>query len=384
MSGLNLGALHEGDLLQGLSADERQVLDLRAHDANVRMAWALAPLFLLFALVLVWLDIKRIDAGKFRQSSLYTWLAVGHVAYGLACLPVMLMGLRERLSRRLMVATMRVHIVAVMASFLALGFLGILERGSLALVAVAMLFGNLVYQVPSKLRAGFNVVALLSCGALLLDPMDDEVGRLVRSAEALALVLASSIAGGLHHRQRIASLLAEHRLTQMAMLDTLTGVASRRRLEDAMRQQLAAVARGRHMSLVVLDLDYFKSINDRHGHDTGDEVLRAVARVLQKGARLVDVIGRWGGEEFMVVCTDTAVDGAAVLADRLAHALRETSFPVVDRVTASFGVAQAVTGDSERDLVDRADRALYKAKEAGRDRVVVAPPPVERAGASVA
>jgi diguanylate cyclase (GGDEF)-like protein len=206
------------------------------------------------------------------------------------------------------------------------------------------------------------------------------LGRLLRSTELLTLVLVSAIVGGLHNRQRAASLLAEHRLTQMAMLDALTGVSSRRRLDHVLRQELAAAARGRNLSVVMLDVDRFKSVNDRFGHDAGDEVLRAVARVLQQGARLPDVIGRWGGEEFMVVCTDTPAEGAAVLAERLAQALRETALPVVGRVTASFGVAQAVAGDSERDLVDRADCALYQAKETGRDRVVVAP--VERTGAS--
>lgn len=81
----------------------------------------------------------------------------------------------------------------------------------------------------------------------------------------------------------------------------------------------------------------------------------------------------------MVVCTDTPADGAAVLAERLAQSLRETGFAVVGRVTASFGVAQAVVGESPRDLVDRADRALYQAKQAGRDRVVVAEAPREAA-----
>jgi diguanylate cyclase (GGDEF)-like protein len=125
------------------------------------------------------------------------------------------------------------------------------------------------------------------------------------------------------------------------------------------------------LTVILLDVDRFKSVNDRFGHDVGDDVLRALARVLQQGARLTDVIGRWGGEEFMVVCTGTKAGEAALLAERLAQALRSTHVDVVGTVTASFGVAQARAGEMPRQLVERADRALYQAKHEGRDRVIV-------------
>jgi diguanylate cyclase (GGDEF)-like protein len=167
-------------------------------------------------------------------------------------------------------------------------------------------------------------------------------------------------------------MVAAYRYEQMAMIDVLTGVSSRRRLEDVLERELDRARRGHPVSVILLDMDRFKSVNDRHGHEAGDDVLRSVARVLQQVTRLSDVIGRWGGEEFLVVCTDTDLEGATRLAERLAAALRESPVPVVGQATASFGVAQAVEGDTLRDFIDRADLALYRAKEAGRDRVVAA------------
>lgn len=376
-----LSKLHEGPLLAGLDHDETEVLRSRQHDSNATIAKALAVPMLVFAALLAWIDLKRAAAGLLDGSPLYLALAVSHLVYAIGVVPSLLMWVQHRMSRPWRSRVLMAHIVVLSGSLVMMAVLGIVERGGLVLLAVALLVGNLMYQVRLKPRLAFNLVAFIACGAAVLmtaQPGED-IAVLVRATEFIALMTVIAIVGGLHNRQRMASLLAEHRLTQLAMLDALTGVASRRRLDHVLRQELAAVARGRSLSVVMLDVDHFKSVNDRFGHDNGDEVLRGVARVLQQGARLPDVIGRWGGEEFLVVCTDTPADGAAVLAERLAQSLRETGFAVVGRVTASFGVAQAVVGDSPRDLVDRADRALYQAKQAGRDRVVVAEPPREAA-----
>jgi len=378
-----ISRLHEGSLLQGLDPEEREVLRARLHESNLTIAKALTAPMLLFAVLLVWIDFKRWSAGLLGTSPLYVALALSHLVYGVGALIALALWGHRHLGRHLQDRALQVHIVVLTGGLLIMAALGILERGGLVMLAVALMVGNLIYQVPLKPRLAFNVLAFGGCGVLILTLPNEsgDIATLVRATELVALTIVSTVVGSLHNRQRLASMLAEHRLRQLAMLDALTGVASRRRLDDVLRQELAAVPRGRSLSVVMLDVDRFKSVNDRFGHDTGDEVLRAVARVLQQAARLPDVIGRWGGEEFMVVCTDTPADGALVLAERLAQALRETSLPVVGRVTASFGVAQANAGESPRELVERADRALYQAKEAGRDRVVVASAGREAPGA---
>ncbi|MGH2971143.1 MAG: GGDEF domain-containing protein, partial [Gaiellaceae bacterium] len=126
-------------------------------------------------------------------------------------------------------------------------------------------------------------------------------------------------------------------------------------------------------TLVVADLDDFKQINDRYGHDAGDDVLRETASVLRHTLRESDLPGRWGGEEFVLLLPGTETEGGAQLAERVRAALRERSFHgrdgAVFGVTCSFGVAQHRPGEGERLLFSQADRALYEAKRLGKDRV---------------
>jgi diguanylate cyclase (GGDEF)-like protein len=120
----------------------------------------------------------------------------------------------------------------------------------------------------------------------------------------------------------------------------------------------------------MIDLDHFKRVNDTHGHQVGDEVLREVARRLADGARREDVVARVGGEELAWLLPEAGLDAAMVAAERLRRRVGDDDFPVVGRLTASLGVASLGPGDEAADLVGRADRALYTAKEGGRDACV--------------
>jgi len=368
-----LSQLHEGSLLKEMDESEREVVLDRLHESNAVVARFLALPMLVFAGLLLWISLKRSEAGLLESSWVYTALAFSHAVYALGVLPSLALWAGDRLRKQQQRLALKVHICVMSGGLLLMAVLGILERGGLVLLAVALLVGNLMYQVPLKPRLAFNAVAFMACGfvVFLTARPEEHIPALVRSTEFIALVIVITVVGGLHNRQRLMSFLAEHRMTQIAMIDALTGVSSRRRLDTVLQTELAAVARGRDLAVILLDVDRFKSVNDRFGHDVGDDVLRALARVLQQGARLTDVIGRWGGEEFMVVCTGTKAGEAAQLAERLAQALRSTPVAVVGKVTASFGVAQAVPGEMPRQLVERADRALYQAKHAGRDRVIV-------------
>jgi len=166
-----------------------------------------------------------------------------------------------------------------------------------------------------------------------------------------------------------------HRIVeQQALVDELTGVANRRQSEDALPTEIARAERlGTPLTLVVADLDDFKMINDRHGHAAGDDVLREFAAVLKATLRGSDLAGRWGGEEFLLLLPGADAAGGALLADRIRAGLAERSFlgrdGAVFRVTCSFGVAQFRPGDDERELFSAADRALYRAKRKGKNRV---------------
>jgi diguanylate cyclase (GGDEF)-like protein len=163
--------------------------------------------------------------------------------------------------------------------------------------------------------------------------------------------------------------IEQEKLRRLATIDDLTGVLNRRGLEQSL-DDFEAAAQG--MTLVMLDIDHFKRVNDRHGHDCGDEVLRRIAAVVAANLRASDVFGRWGGEEFLIACQGTRIRDAARLAEKLRERVQQSNIDGANgriAVTASFGVALAPPGGSTADALKRADAALYRAKEAGRNRV---------------
>jgi diguanylate cyclase (GGDEF)-like protein/PAS domain S-box-containing protein len=158
-----------------------------------------------------------------------------------------------------------------------------------------------------------------------------------------------------------------------AQTDFLTGLANRREFERQGRR-LATIAQ-RHqqpLGLIMLDIDHFKAINDGWGHQTGDTVLAEVAGAVHEGARDADLAGRWGGEEFAILLPETDASGAAILAERLRSAIAGRDFGFGRPVTASLGVAELTGSQDLKALQEAADRALYQAKEAGRNRVITA------------
>jgi diguanylate cyclase (GGDEF)-like protein len=172
-----------------------------------------------------------------------------------------------------------------------------------------------------------------------------------------------------------------HRIVEReALVDELTGLANRRQAERALDVEISRATRfGSPLSAVVIDLDDFKSVNDIHGHQAGDAVLRELADVLRDGLRQFDVASRWGGEEFLVVLPGTDAEGAEHVAKRLRVSLARRVIRAPSgaeaRVTASFGVAALESSAGRDELVRRADAALYQAKRAGKNCVVVGTQP---------
>ncbi len=162
----------------------------------------------------------------------------------------------------------------------------------------------------------------------------------------------------------------EQQLQQLATTDGLTGVANRRHLESQIRQAVVRADRyGEPLSLILLDVDHFKTINDGHGHQTGDQVLIAFCRRIRQQLRCSDVFGRWGGEEFLILLPQGSVSSATALAEKLRQLIAASPFPRVGRVTASFGVAARIPHEPDDAWFQRVDSHLYAAKSAGRNRV---------------
>jgi diguanylate cyclase (GGDEF)-like protein len=187
--------------------------------------------------------------------------------------------------------------------------------------------------------------------------------------------LIARVRAAYRSRQLLDLALRRHSdLEELAYRDELTELPNRRGTARQVDVLISRARRhGQQLALLLIDADRFKGINDDHGHAAGDMVLREIAARLQERVRREDVVGRWGGEEFVVALPETTPDGAAAVAESLRAAVADVAIDAGGsalHVTVSIGVA-AWTGRALDDLVDRADQALYAAKAAGRDRVVV-------------
>lgn len=165
----------------------------------------------------------------------------------------------------------------------------------------------------------------------------------------------------------------EQKLVQMARVDGLTGVYNRRYLDMRLKEELDRCRRhGNSFSLLILDIDHFKKINDRHGHLCGDYVLRDLARKLQQQLRTTDIIGRYGGEEFCCLLPETSLQQALIFAERCRDKIAKELFSCDGHtisITISLGATEQQDGDTLEGIVRRADVALYEAKHGGRNLV---------------
>ncbi len=213
---------------------------------------------------------------------------------------------------------------------------------------------DLVLTVQSGLRA-YNQDRALERHNLQLRRMNDNLERQVEERT-----------GQLQEKNR--------ELEQLAITDRLTGLCNRLKLDQVMATEFARSQRFESgFSLLLLDIDWFKQVNDHHGHQAGDQVLVEMAAILQANTRQFDVVGRWGGEEFLVVACGTTLDGATELAEKLRACVSGFGFTHVGSKTASFGLTSYRPGDTVAAMISRADQALYRAKANGRNRVEAAP-----------
>ena len=227
---------------------------------------------------------------------------------------------------------------------------------------------------PLALRLGTDVDGI---GRLLLYPPRD--GSFDAESEQLAHWLAAQASIAIENERL-------HRtVKRQAITDELTQLANRRRFTETLAVEVRRAERfAEPLALVLADLDDFKQINDRYGHQAGDEVLRRFADVLRENVRDFDLPVRYGGEEFAVLLPETGLDGGELLARRLQTALLRLRLPEIggDRppVTASFGVAAFPAAGNAEELLSAADGALYRAKEAGKNRVTLAGDSIRRRG----
>lgn len=230
-------------------------------------------------------------------------------------------------------------------------------------------------SILSRLKVSAYVVATAPSTLLVIS--DDILWALVASSHEFAANLLSLVSGRVreNNTRLLDSLDAQNRFQHAARIDDLTGLFNRRRFDEVLeRQWHRARSDDVPLSLVFIDIDHFKRINDEHGHLVGDQVLRTVARLIQDGIRPVDLAARFGGEEFAVLMLGIKLAEAREIAERLrrdiaGHAVQNDAGEL--RMTISVGVAELLPEESIAQLLGTADEAMYAAKNAGRNRVAV-------------
>ena len=197
-------------------------------------------------------------------------------------------------------------------------------------------------------------------------PMGEAIFYQLFASDGLLLIMLYGMA-----RAFVAQVRQTVRLEHDANTDALTQLHNRRFLTERLAQEVArSLRQGHPLAVMLIDLDHFKRINDVYGHHVGDSVLQGVGNHLSDHARKMDVVGRWGGEEFLIVLPDTVLLEALEVAERLRTVLEQRSGETAEAVTASFGVTQYGAGERLETLLERADQMLYQAKAAGRNQVL--------------
>jgi c-di-GMP phosphodiesterase len=164
------------------------------------------------------------------------------------------------------------------------------------------------------------------------------------------------------------------RLEKLYITDKLTGLYNRYKLEETLNHLITSynscMCKNHLFSVISFDIDNFKNVNDRFGHTIGDDVLKKISDIAAGNLRSDDTLGRWGGEEFLIICPKASLDEAIAIAERIRRAIESYDFPTVKKVTGSFGVAEITPLETSRSLIQRVDAALYKAKSDGRNHVI--------------
>jgi diguanylate cyclase (GGDEF)-like protein/PAS domain S-box-containing protein len=208
-------------------------------------------------------------------------------------------------------------------------------------------------------RAGHRVPVRVQAVAVR-----DEAGAVIGAVEVFT-----------DQTERMEAIRRVEELTEIVFLDPLTGIGNRRYAEVVLEEKMAELTRyGFRFGVLFVDVDHFKEVNDAHGHDVGDAVLKMVAATLARSARSLDFVGRWGGEEFIVLLANVTDFNLPLVADRARRLVEHSELPAAKgamKVTVSIGATLVRKGEEIADILKRADGLMYEAKSAGRNRVVV-------------
>ncbi|MEP1448630.1 MAG: diguanylate cyclase [Paraglaciecola sp.] len=295
-----------------------------------------------------------------------------------ACFGLSTFAKKARIAR---IATF-IYLTSYLLFLLVITFLQAANTGNIYTMASTLLWVPLIYLVSflflSNKQAIISAIFIYCLMLVLLYLAHADVFEL-KNTVLQALLLNAALSQGVCifclfgviklKMTKDASDLHAQKMEKAANIDGLLGIGNRRMLQHQLNTVVTSYSA---VSLLLVDVDHFKIINDTHGHLVGDDILRELTECIQKSLRPQDTFGRWGGEEFLVIANGTELSSAETLAERIRHKVEQHDFTTVGPVTVSIGVAQFHCERSSSHTFAIADQALYEAKRAGRNRVVTA------------
>ncbi|RZI80054.1 MAG: GGDEF domain-containing protein [Rubrivivax sp.] len=377
-------APNDDPILDGVS---RMVAVVFGPDKIIRSRTAAILLCALMYMICCWVAFFAADIGIIRPFAPRLLLATALPAYAV------FFGLvRSGRTRHLKDATLMIpqNVFALLAISFAYTAVGPHDRGMvLVLIALVMVFGMYTHTPKQSVQVGLGAMLMLGVCMGVLSHLDPayyppkfELIRFELMMGTLPPMIYSAyqISSWRNRlfQQRKELKAALEQVNKLATHDVLTGLFNRRYMQDKLENSVQRFDRyGERFTIALIDLDHFKQVNDRHGHRVGDDSLSAFAQAALSVLRDTDTIGRWGGEEFLILMPNTSQEKAQVALERLRTALQgcvlSASVPEL-RVTFSAGVAVHESAMALSQTLERADHALYQAKNTGRDRFVTAPP----------
>lgn len=246
----------------------------------------------------------------------------------------------------------------------------------LYMCTVAIVAGAYIMRPSQSLYLFAGTGLLFSLNLLPVKNMEGWVHTLGLIHSTFFTIMAWVIATMLfsaHRKHHLAQTLLEEKsalLEQLYVTDRLTGLYNRHMLEDAMEKEVNRVDRyGHALSVVILDVDGFKRVNDEYGHLTGDAVLREISDIMHSFVRKTDVLGRWGGDEFLIICPDSTAEQTRVVAERIRARVSVRTLDNGRRVTLSIGLGSYVRGEGKESFIRRVDNLMYEAKGRGGNQI---------------
>lgn len=230
----------------------------------------------------------------------------------------------------------------------------------------AMSFDNKVYLIQFQI---INDISSRPVGYFFCFKEDTQI-EAIQTAKKVVLALATTIMATLAFLV-IYAFIRQREVHKMAMTDQLTKIYNRHSFYELAKKEVARADRNEeNISFGIIDIDFFKKVNDNFGHATGDEVLKTVAKIISSSIRITDLIARHGGEEFVLLMPSTSAKDANVVAERIRNTIENYKFDKIGKLTVSIGISEKAKKEKIEDTINRADIALYKAKENGRNRIV--------------